>query len=314
MSTPVRIGAFVAVLAVVFGLALGVGRAVGPWEDTEPAESAGHGHAEDEAGAADHGDEHGSGDPAGAAAAVAGLAVSADGHTLVLADPVTTPGRQQLAFTVADADGAPVTAYDEAHERDLHLIVVRRDLTGFQHVHPRLRADGTWTVPVDLTTGAWRVLADFTPTGGGPLVLGADLLVGGDYDPTPLGADARSDRVDGYEVTLDGALPVGREAPVTLTVSRDGEGVRDLQPYLGAHGHLVVLREGDLGYLHAHPVDVEDAGPGITFDTTFPSAGRYRLFLDFKHAGVVRTAVFTVSVGTEGGPDGQSHDDSGHGH
>ena len=163
------------------------------------------------------------------------------------------------------------------------------------------------------------MLADFTPTGGGPLVLGADLLVGGAYAPEPLGADSRSDRVDGYEVTLDGALPVGREAPVTLTVSRDGEPVRDLQPYLGAHGHLVVLREGDLGYLHAHPVEPEDAGPGITFHTTFPTAGRYRLFLDFKHAGVVRTAVFTVSVGTEGGPDGQSHDeqshnDSGHGH
>ncbi|NPC98948.1 hypothetical protein [Nocardioides sp. zg-DK7169] len=321
MSTPVRIGAFVAALAAVFALALGVGTAVGPWETEEPD---GHGHAVDAAGHDDHEakDDRAGSSQAGAEAEVAGLAVSAGGHTLELVDPVTRSGRQRLAFTVSDADGEPVTAYDEAHERDLHLIVVRRDLTGFQHVHPRLRADGTWTVPVDLSAGAWRVLADFTPAGGDPLVLGADLLVGGADEPERLGPDARTAEVDGYEVTLHGTPEVGAETPLELTVSRDGEPVRDLQPYLGAHGHLVVLRDGDLGYLHAHPAKdgAGAAGPDITFHTTFPSAGRYRLFLDFKHADVVRTAVLTVTVGEEGGPDGsqQPHDgpdhQSDHGH
>lgn len=89
---------------------------------------------------------------------------------------------------------------------------------------------------------------------------------------------------------------------VTLSVSRDGKPVTDLQPYLGAYGHLVALRASDLAYLHVHPMGgpgegTTAAGPDIGFHTTVPSNGDYRLFLDFKHDGVVRTAEFTVSVG-----------------
>lgn len=92
-----------------------------------------------------------------------------------------------------------------------------------------------------------------------------------------------------------------RSSELTLTVSRDGVPVTDLQPYLAAYGHLVALRAGDLAYLHVHPAGapgdgVTPAGPGITFAATAPSAGEYRLFLDFKHAGVVRTAEFTVTA------------------
>ena len=61
-------------------------------------------------------------------------------------------------------DGAPVTTYEVEHEKRLHLIVVRRDGTGFQHVHPELDVPtGVWTTEVDLRPGDWRVLADFVP-------------------------------------------------------------------------------------------------------------------------------------------------------
>jgi hypothetical protein len=69
-----------------------------------------------------------------------------------------------------------------------------------------------------------------------------------------------------------------------------------VEPYLGARGHLVALRQGDLAYLHVHPLDKAAAGNAITFATTFPSAGRYRLFLQFKEAGRVHTAAFTQEV------------------
>jgi hypothetical protein len=77
--------------------------------------------------------------------------------------------------------------------------------------------------------------------------------------------------------------------------------VTDLQPYLAAYGHLVALREGDLAYLHVHPEGTPGdgktaAGPGIGFVAEVPSAGGYRLFLDFQHDGVVRTAEFTVDT------------------
>jgi hypothetical protein len=105
---------------------------------------------------------------------------------------------------------------------------------------------------------------------------------------------------------------------LTLTVSLAGRPVTDLQPYLGAYGHLVALRDGDLAYLHVHP-DGEPGdgrtrpGPGITFYATVPSAGSYGLFLDFQHQGVVRTAAFTATAGPPGSaPAGQSHGDHDH--
>ena len=231
---------------------------------------------------------------------VGGLEASAGGYTLTL-EPGLPAGRQRLAFAVGDAEGRPVTAYDAQHERDLHLVVVRRDLTGFQHVHPTLdAATGEWSDDVDPTPGAWRVLADFRPTGGEPQVLGADLLVPGDFAPAPLGADSLTAHVDGYDVTLGRErVSAGEDTVLTATVTRDGEPVTDLQPYLDAYGHLVSLRDGDLGYLHVHPDEDGGPGPAVAFHTSFPSAGRYRLFLDFRHGDVVHTAAFTVTV--EGG-------------
>ena len=75
--------------------------------------------------------------------------------------------------------------------------------------------------------------------------------------------------------------------------------VTDLQRYLGAYGHLVALRAGDLAYLHVHPQGTPNdgatkPGPDIVFLTEVPSSGRYHLYLDFKHEGVVRTAAFTL--------------------
>jgi hypothetical protein len=104
-------------------------------------------------------------------------------------------------------------------------------------------------------------------------------------------------------------------------VSKDGQPVTDLQPYLAAYGHLVALREGDLAYLHVHPDGapgdgVTPAGPQIEFVAEVPSAGGYRLFLDFQHDGVVRTAEFTVPTGPAV-PDAApapAHADDGHGH
>jgi hypothetical protein len=234
---------------------------------------------------------------------VGGLESSAHGYTLSLAEAQPGQGRQRVDFTVIGPDGHPVTAYDEQHERDLHLIVVRRDLTGFQHVHPRLDVTtGRWTTRVDLLPGAWRLLADFWPSGDEPVVLGADLLVPGDFTPEPLSADQLSAQVDGYDVTLGGSVRAGGETVLTATVTQAGEPVTDLQPYLGAYGHLVSLRDGDLGYLHVHPEGDTGPGPEISFGTEFTAAGRYRLFLDFRHGGSVHTAAFTVSVdGTPGG-------------
>jgi hypothetical protein len=143
------------------------------------------------------------------------------------------------------------------------------------------------------------------------------VAVTGAYEPQPLPEPARTASVDGYTVTLDGDLAAGEESALTLSVSRDGEPVTDLEPYLGAYGHLVALRAGDLAYLHVHPQGAPGdgetpAGPGITFHTQAPSEGSYRLYLDFRHDGAVHTAEFTVTAGQAPGSGGG--DGSGHGH
>ena len=293
MSTPVRVLGFLAALVAVFAVAVGVGTAVGPLDLPAPAGHGGVAHADEAA--------HG-GHDATSADLPGGLAVSEGGYTLRLARVTATSGAgQRVAFHVEGPDGAAVTAYDVDHGKRLHLIAVRRDLTGYQHVHPVLADDGTWSTRLELTPGTWRLIADFNPTGGVGTILGADLSVDGTYRAAAGRPDVRTVMVDGYEVTLGGDLEAGAVSALTFTVTLDGEPVTDLQPYLGAYGHLVALREGDLAYLHVHPEDPSDeggptAGPDLSFLAEVPNESRYRLFLDFRHDGTVHTAELPVTA------------------
>ena len=304
MSTSLRIAGFLAVLAAVFGVAVAVGNAVGP---VAPA-------SEKEAG---HGDGHAPA-PKDETDIPGGLMVAQDGYTFRLADASVRPGEGvPVSFTIDRPDGRPVTQYDIEHEKRLHLIAVRRDFTGFQHVHPTLDDHGTWSTDLDLTPGQWRLFADFTASGADGLTLGADLSVSGEAQPVPDQGETRTARVGDYTVTLDGDLTPGADAKLTLRVERDGRPVTDLQPYLGAYGHLVALREGDLAYLHVHPDGTPGdgstrPGPEVVFFAAVPSTGDYHLYLDFKHDGVVRTADFAVGAGGAASGAEEVADDHGH--
>ncbi|MGH3456925.1 hypothetical protein [Aeromicrobium sp.] len=306
MTTPIRVAGFVAALAAVFAVALGIGTAVGPL-----GEPAGH-----DAG------HQGEGDAAASEAAdlPGGLMVSQNGYTFSLDEKVAKAGQDvPISFTIDGPDGRPVTEYDLEHEKRLHLIAVRRDFEGFQHVHPRLGADGRWDVDLDLAPGQWRLYADFKATGAEALTLGTDLTVPGDVEAAAASEETRTARIDGYTVTLDGDLTPGADAKLRLAVERDGKPVTDLQPYLGAFGHLVALREGDLAYLHVHPDGttgngMTEPGPEVVFYAAVPSDGTYRLYLDFKHDGVVRTAAFNVSTGGAATEDAAKSEESADGH
>ena len=281
MSGGARIAAFAVALAAVFGAALALGRAVAPAERGAPA------HAE-----ADHGVPTAEG--AATASEPSGLSVAANGLRLDAPKTTLAAGRDHdFTFRVLRGDGSPLRAYDLAHERRMHLIVVRRDLTQFQHLHPRMRADGTWAVTLPgLVPGAYRAFADFA-SGGRKTTLGIDLFVPGDWEPLAL---ARPSVVSGYAgefavELLHGERLAGRETELRFDVRGPDRRPAALEPYLGARGHLVILRAGDLGYLHNHAEQDE-----LTFATTFPSAGRYRAFLQFSVGGRVRMAPFTLEV------------------
>lgn len=324
MNAAVKLSAFGVALALAVAGAYGVGMAVGPLTTVDESVD----DASEATAAEVRGAEREDGRGGGARDAVleqpGGLASSAGGYTFTPTDSSLTPGAcEDFIFRIVGPDGAPVTAFDVEHDKRMHLILVRRDGTGFQHVHPDMTPEGTWSVPLGVSdAGSYRAFADFTPTGAAATTLGVDLAAPGLFEPVTH-VPARTAAVDGYEVTLAGDLVGGQASPLTLTVRRDGRPVTDLEPYLGAYGHLVALREGDLAYLHVHPDGGPaegPAGPDVPFVAEVPSAGSYRLFLDFQHDGVVRTAEFTVPTepadrdATVAPPPPAGHDGAGHSH
>jgi hypothetical protein len=299
-----------AAFAVVLGGALGGGAALGafagPIDVDDPPE---HGEHEPTSRSAD---------PQAASGATntereidmaenlpGGVLVSQAGYTLDV-DDTTLDGvaGAPFRFRITGPDGSAVRDFDLGHERELHLIVVGRDLRTYAHLHPTRSSDGTWSAELPtLAPGAYRAFADFAVTDGPELTLGIDLTVPGPSQAAALPDAATTATVDGYEVDLAGSPVAGTESELALTVRKDGEPVTDLEPYLGAAGHLVAIRAGDLAYLHVHPLGevAERNGPSVRFAAEVPSPGDYRLFFDFSHRGEVRTAAFTVHVLADAG-------------
>ncbi|MFL5837714.1 MAG: hypothetical protein ACJ76K_14175 [Solirubrobacteraceae bacterium] len=282
MSPAVRnLGIFAVALVALFGLAVVAGRLLDP-------------HAPDGEAAADHSNRHPKEMEDMTSEHVRGLAVAENGLRLVIEDPEVRRGAAgELRFRIVDREGRAVRDFDVEHTKRMHVIVVRRDLTEFQHLHAAMGPDGTWSTPLRLPDGgSYRVFADFSHEGR-PTTLAGDLRVDGAADLQALPAPqpvATSD--GGYHVRLAaGAARPGRETMLRFTVTRGGRPV-DVEPYLGAGGHLVALREGDLAFLHIHPVEQAN-GDSIAFAATFPTEGKYRLFLQFRVAGRVQTAAFT---------------------
>jgi len=316
MNVPTRLVAFAAILGLAFCGAALAGAAIDPTDDEDVAADAGHGGGGSRggddsaaAGAGAHGDKGGAepaaaegaqgGEHASMGVALSGLAVSLDGFTLE-ADQTsfTGDGPKRFSFRIVDDRGRVIRdEYELESERELHLVVVRRDTAIYEHVHPSRGEDGTWSVDLALREpGAYRAFADFQ-IDGKKRALATDLFVGGDFQPNPLPEPKLVGEVDGYSVRVNSSQPLqaGQERTLTFLIRRAGKQVVDLQRYLGARGHLVALREGDLGYLHVHPTEGV-GGNAVAFEATFPTAGRYRLFFQFKIGGDVRTVAYTLEV------------------
>ena len=302
MNVVGRLAGFAAVLGLAFGGAALAGAAIGPLEEQSGERHSAEGDA--------HGQER----------ALSGLAVTDSGYALEADRVFFTPEQTSpFSFRVTDGLGRVVRdAYEIEHEKELHLIVVRRDTAIFEHLHPVKGSDGTWSVDLRLREpGVYRAYADFK-IDGTKRVLATELFAPGDFRPLPLprpaptapALDAVGQATGGLDVTMEApGARAGRESTLGFSVTQGGRPLEALEPYLGAEGHLVALREGDLAYLHVHPVEdgserprtgasVKATAPGaeIRFAATFPTPGRYRLFLQFKTGGEIRTASYTVEV------------------
>lgn len=308
MNTPLRLGLYGLGLVAAFGAAYLISGVVTP--DSAAADRIAATEAAHLAGNT----------PGTPPAETRGVTLASSGVQL---SPISAPhgvgDAGELAFSIVDAHGTPVLEYREEHEQELHLIVVRSDGSEFRHVHPTMDAQGVWSLPWTWdTAGSYRVFADFVPAGGNdPITLTRTIDVAGDLAPADRHDTVRETRVDGYDVTLSGDLFVGSSSSLTLNVSQDGEPVTTIQPYLGAFGHLVALREGDLAYIHVHPegpaaVAGQASGPEVVFASEAPTAGRYLLYFDFQVDEEVHTASFVVDAASGEAPNSSTHEDAGH--
>ncbi|HWR47257.1 MAG TPA: hypothetical protein VN327_06540 [Pseudonocardiaceae bacterium] len=283
MRAPMPLLALLAGLVALFGFGINFGelvvdRAVPAWHD--------------------HGG-HGSGSGEDRSKGPGGLAVADQGYVLRPRTTRFTAGElDNFRFNVFSDNGRPVTDFAQHGDRRMDLFVVRRDMSGYQHLYPIMDPDGTWTVPLQLAEpGSYRTIAEFVPRAGAtPVALGVDLEAPGFVELGPISKVSTVAEVDGYTVIWTGDLVAGSVSRIWMHVMRDNVPVTDLDPFLGGAGHVVIFREGDLGYLHVRPVPGPRRDTSIAFDVDVPTAGYYRMFLEFQHHGQVRTAEFTAET------------------
>jgi hypothetical protein len=227
-----------------------------------------------------------------------------------------------IKYRIKNDQGDIVTDFAIAHEKVMHFIVVRKDLTQFQHLHPDFNQEtGEFRVAMTFPApGPYRFFADFTPGTDNPMQLpvtvSSDLTVGDvtDFQPQEVTPDTKKEASvpPDYHVTYTLPPELRSQTPVTYSVGveKDNQPVT-LENYLGALGHSVVLKAETLDYIHTHAGEQGDAmehgehgghamPPAqenkIDFSTTFPDAGIYRIFTQFQHQGNVLTTAYTVAV------------------
>jgi hypothetical protein len=211
-----------------------------------------------------------------------------------------------------------VRDFEVVHDKRYHLFVVSHDMTEFQHLHPDQQPDGSWTVEAVLPrAGAYRFVSDFLPTGGAPQLLSRSLVTAG-FNGDLESQDAHLEPDTALRKTVGPLTAELRFDPprliagqyghleFTLTDSKTGESVADLQPYLGAFGHAFILSEDLRDSVHSHPPEWRDGkeiasgfgGPTVLFEGYMPLPGRYRVWAQFLRRGELTTIPFTFEVST----------------
>jgi len=202
-----------------------------------------------------------------------------------------------------------VKAFDVAHERNFHLLVASKDFEWFLHDHPEMQPDGTWKIDLNFPAGGdYYIYADVAPAGKGSMILPNSINVSGpkptwkvDWTTNP--GPAEDTDLVGIISPVSGKLAAGTMTlmQVKLTDKATGQPVADLEPYLGAAGHLMIFSQDGQTTVHSHPADDEATkalvAKGIVrFNARFPKPGKYRAFAQFQRAGKVHTLKFTLEV------------------
>ena len=213
----------------------------------------------------------------------------------------------RITYKLKNDKGEIVKNFDVVHEKIMHFITVRHDLQYFQHLHPEFNPQtGEFTISATFPTdGPYRLFPDFTPSDENPQKLpvtaARDVEIGDlkKYKAESVLQDIQTSKsFQGYDVkfSFPASLKAQGELTYGLNISKDGALVTNLQTYLGALGHSVILKEKTLDFIHTHALEGKGAGPEIAFATTFPKKGVYRIFTQFQHEGKVVTTNYAIQA------------------
>lgn len=214
-------------------------------------------------------------------------------------------GMSALRLVIRDPEtGAPVPSFATVHERPFHLFIVSRTLDYFAHVHPEPAGEGTFVLTHAAPPGEYMLIADFLPHGGVSQTLQRAVVAPGGaaavMAPVPVPAAGPAEQVvDGLRVRLEAGDLAPRKAArlqFTVTDAVTGEPVTDLEPFLGAAAHLLMVRADLTEAVHGHPEEPATAAPSVTFNPLLPAAGTYKLWVQLQRRGRVVTAPFVVQV------------------
>ena len=191
-----------------------------------------------------------------------------------------------------------VRTFSIVHERPMHLFVVGEGLDFFAHEHPVQQADGVFMLDLALPrAGVYMAIAEFLQEGGTPQTFQQAFTTGSAIGrPATLAVDAVPKVVDGMRVSLDASkVKAGATQPLTFRIedAATGAAVTDLEPYLGAGAHLLVVSADLTEAVHGHP---NGDGSRLSFDPLIPRPGAYKVWIQFQRSGKVSTAAFVIAV------------------
>lgn len=212
--------------------------------------------------------------------------------------------KEPLVITAYDVDGNRITDYQDIHVDKLHLIVISRDLSVFQHVHPMLNDQGEFMIDLEFPKGGdYQLISTLSPEKmkDAKIVDKKWVTVEGEYveSPAPVPDEELTNVFEGKQVTLAfDELVAGHEVNMTYEVlhADSQKPVTDLESYIGSMSHVVMMSENSEHYIHVHPIDDTVTGPTLEFRPIFPEAGIYKIWGEIKHDGQVIVLLFTVQV------------------
>ena len=210
-----------------------------------------------------------------------------------------------LVIDIQDATGKPINKFDIFQEKIMHLIVVRDDLQFFDHIHPEYKENGRFEVTANFPeSGNYTLFSDYKPAGNKENVSLMNITIPGTVPlPKNLEKFTKTKTISDTKVNLNISeknIKVGQAVTLNFDLKdQKNQPIKDLQPYLGEKGHLVIVKSSSpltaSDYIHAHAM--KDATDGkVEFHTQFSKPGTYKMWMQFNRNGQIKTADFWVNV------------------